>query len=394
MARAAGEISVGTTPGGPARPLAPGGRASAAAGKAGPGVAAISAAYCAGSTMTTVSCRPCPDVPTATETAADRWTPGTRVISRWAAGMIPGPTSGAVTRASAPVADQDAATSARATAPWAMAANAITVNARTSANAGSRLAWAAARPRAKPTTSTTPRRRRLSVVSQRKPTGYARMISRATGTAASTGAALVNRSTWPGGGRPCCRSRIRPAAAAQTSAESATQRRAVTIRRRAAGLAPAWPARRVRYHHAASAGGPASAAAMIRPASHQASDDAGPGVARTAAPTPAAAAGSTTAAPPASAVVTSCRSDAPRARIIVNSPRRRSATSLAASSTTTAPITASGTNSSDSTRWTASSVATKDGSVLVRPLLRLIWIVADGPAAALRLVPTAVAAGR
>ncbi len=189
--------------------------------------------------MTTVSCKPWPEVPTATDTAAERRTPGTRVMSRWAVGVMPGPTSGAVTRASAPVTDQDADTSARATAPRAMAANAITVNARTSAKAGSRLACAAARPRAKPTTSTTPRRLRLSLVSQRSPAGYARMISNATGTAASTGAALVNRLTWPGGGSPCCRSRISPPAAAQTSAQSATQRRAAAIRRRAAGPDPA-----------------------------------------------------------------------------------------------------------------------------------------------------------
>ncbi len=134
-------------------------------------MAAASAAYRAGSTITTVSCRPWPDVPVVTDTAAERWTPGTPVMARWAAGVIPGPAAGAVTRASAPVADQDAATSARATAPRAMAANAITANARTSANAGSRLACAVSRPRAKPTTSTTPRRRRVSRVSQRSATG-------------------------------------------------------------------------------------------------------------------------------------------------------------------------------------------------------------------------------
>jgi hypothetical protein len=39
-------------------------------------------------------------------------------------------------------------------------------------------------------------------------------------------------------------------------------------------------------------------------------------------------------------------------------------------------------------------VATKTGSVVARPSLRLIWIVAEGPAAAFRLVPTEVAAGR
>ncbi len=110
--------------------------------------------------MTTGSCRPWPDVPWATATAAHRRTPGTAVIWRCAAGVIPGPTAGAVTTASAPATCQDAATSALATALRAMPANAITANARTSANAGSTPACAAARPRAKPTSSTTPRRRR------------------------------------------------------------------------------------------------------------------------------------------------------------------------------------------------------------------------------------------
>jgi hypothetical protein len=39
-------------------------------------------------------------------------------------------------------------------------------------------------------------------------------------------------------------------------------------------------------------------------------------------------------------------------------------------------------------------VATNDGNEAARPLLRVIWMVADGPAEALRLVPTDVAAGR
>ena len=114
----------------------------------------------------------------------------------------------------------------------------------------------------------------------------------------------------------------------------------------------------------------------------------------TAAPTPRAAAGRAVMAPPASATAATCRSEAPRARIIVNSPRRRAATSQAPSRTTTPPITARLTNISDSTRCTASSVATKDGSVVARPLLRLIWMVAARPADALRLVLTDVAAGR
>ena len=104
-------------------------RASAAAGNAGPGVVAARAAYCPGSTMTTGSCSPWPDVPWATATAAHRRTPGTAVIWRCAAGVIPGPTAGAVTTASAPATCQDAATSALATALRAIPANAITANA-------------------------------------------------------------------------------------------------------------------------------------------------------------------------------------------------------------------------------------------------------------------------
>ena len=104
-------------------------------------------------------------VPVVTETAAERSTPGTSVIWRCAAGVIPGPASGAATTASAPAACQDAAMSARTTASRAIAANAITVNARTSANTGSAPTRASAFPRAKPTTITTPRRRRASRVS-------------------------------------------------------------------------------------------------------------------------------------------------------------------------------------------------------------------------------------
>ena len=113
----------------------------------------------------------------------------------------------------------------------------------------------------------------------------------------------------------------------------------------------------------------------------------GPGVTATAAPTPTAAAGSTTDGTAAQRHRASCRSEAPRARIMVNSPSRCTATSRAPSSTTTAAIAARLTNSSDSTRCTASSVATKGGRTEARPSLRLIWIVADAPAAALRLGP-------
>ena len=221
------------------------------------------------------------------------------------------------------------------------------------------------------------------------------MTSTATGRAASTGAALVNRSTWPGGGSPCWRSRISPPADPRTSAASATQRRLAAIRRRPAGAGAAAAARRgARCCHAASSGGPASAVPAIRPASHHASPESGPGVTATAAPAPRTAAGRATAAPPPSATAATCRSEAPRARIIVNSPRRRAATRRAPSSTTTAAITARLTNISDSTRCTASSVATNDGSVAARPLLRLTWMVAARPADVLRLVPTPVTAGR
>ncbi len=79
---------------------------------------------------------------------------------------------------------------------------------------------------------------------------------------------------------------------------------------------------------------------------------------------------------------------------MVSSVSRCSATSLAPSSTAIAAMIARLTNSSDRARCTASSVATNDGSVVTRPLLRLIVIVADWPAAALRFVPTDVAAGR
>ena len=178
---------------------------------------------------------------------------------------------------------------------------------------------------------------------------------------------------------------------------SKTHRRATAARRRVAAAIPAFglaAPRPVRCRHMASTGGPASAAAMINAASHQASCEAGPGVTRTAAPTAIAAAGSTATAPPARATAPTCRSDAPRARIMVNSVSRCSATSLAPSSTTIAAMIARLTNNSDSARCTASSVATNDGSVLTRPLLRLIVIVADWPAVALRLVLTDVAAGR
>ncbi len=57
-------------------------------------------------------------------------------------------------------------------------------------------------------------------------------------------------------------------------------------------------------------------------------------------------------------------------------------------------MTARLTNSSDSARCTASSVATNGGSTVVRPSLRLTSVVASWPAVAFRLVPTAAAAGR
>ncbi len=111
---------------------------------------------------------------------------------------------------------------------------------------------------------------------------------------------------------------------------------------------------------------------MIRPASHQDRAEAGPGVTAMAAATATAAAGSTTAAPPRTATRAICRSEAPRARIIVNSVPRCTVTRRAPSSTTTAAITARLTNSSERARCTASSVATNDGRVTaVRPLLRL-----------------------
>ncbi len=121
--------------------------------------------------MATVSVRPWPDVPVTTETAAKRRTPGTRLITRCAAGVIPGPACGAVTTASAPAACQDADTSARVTAARAIAANAITANARTSAKAGSVPPRAAVPPRANPTTITTPRRRWASRASWRSTSG-------------------------------------------------------------------------------------------------------------------------------------------------------------------------------------------------------------------------------
>ena len=174
--------------------------------------------------------------------------------------------------------------------------------------------------------------------------------------------------------------------AAQTSAASNTQRRPAMIRRRAlaAFMAPA-PAvsRRARCHHAASTAGLASAVTMIKPASHHDSQESGPGVARTPAPTAAAAAGRTTTALPARATEATCRSEAPRARIMVNSPRRCSATSRAPSSTITAAMTARLTSSSESTRCTASSVATNDWSTGTRPLLRLITVVEPSPAVVL-----------
>ncbi len=174
--------------------------------------------------------------------------------------------------------------------------------------------------------------------------------------------------------------------AAQTSAASNTQRRPAMIRRRAlaAFMAPA-PAvsRRARCHHAASTAGLASAVRAIRPASHHDSQEAGPGVTRTPAPTAAAAAGRTTTALPARATEATCRSEAPRARIMVNSPRRCSATSRAPSSTITAAMTARLTSSSESTRCTASSVATNDWSTGTRPLLRLITVVEPSPAVVL-----------
>src|SRR5215472_5706560 len=223
MSRPAVDSSTGTGPAG--APLAARGGASAAAGNGGAGVVAVSAAYCRGTTMTTGIWMPWPDVPSVSEIAAKRWTPGTPLIWRWAAGVIPGPTSGAVTIASAPAVCHDATTSARWTASRAIAANAITANASTSANVGNTAVSAAVPPRARPTTITTPRRRPASRASWRRTIGYARRTSRATGIATSTGAALVNRSTLPGGGRPCWRSRTRPPTAAQTRAMSKTHRR-------------------------------------------------------------------------------------------------------------------------------------------------------------------------
>src|SRR6185437_8374114 len=168
MARAAGDTSTGTAPAGAAAP--PGG-ASAAAGNRGAGVPEASAAYCRGSTTATGSETPRGDVPVVTETVAARRTPGTPVMRRRAAAVRPGPVGGAVTTASAPAACQDAEVSARTTAPRAMAANAITANARMSANAGSVPVCAAELPRARPTTITTPRRRPASLVSWRRTSG-------------------------------------------------------------------------------------------------------------------------------------------------------------------------------------------------------------------------------
>ena len=221
------------------------------------------------------------------------------------------------------------------------------------------------------------------------------MTSSATGIATSTGAALVNRSTLPGGGSPCWRRTTRPPTAAQTSAMSNTHRRAAAIRRRVpAAVAPVAESRRARWSHAAISGGPASAATTIKPASHQASDEAGPGVASTAAMIPTAAAGRAAAAPPARATRATWRSDAPRARIMVNSVRRCSVTSRAPSSTTTAAMMARLTNSSDSVRCTASSVATNGERMMSRPQLSPNVTVADWPASALRLVPAEATAGR
>ena len=133
---------------------------------------------------------------------------------------------------------------------------------------------------------------------------------------------------------------------------------------------------------------------MINPASHHDSQESGPGVVRTPAAIATAVAGTTTMALPAKATAATCRSEAPRARIMMNSPRRCSATSRAPSSTITAAMTARLTSSSESARCTASSVATNDWSGGTRPLLRLITAVAAWPAAALMLLLTELAAGR
>src|SRR5262249_15069688 len=130
---AAGETSTGTRAAVPGAP----GRASAAAGNRGSGVAAVSAAELRGATSATGRLWPSPDVPVVTETVTARWTPGTPARARCAAGVIPGPTAGAVMVASAPAACQDAATLASATALRAIPANAATANASTRANAGS-----------------------------------------------------------------------------------------------------------------------------------------------------------------------------------------------------------------------------------------------------------------
>ena len=133
---------------------------------------------------------------------------------------------------------------------------------------------------------------------------------------------------------------------------------------------------------------------MIKPASHHDSQESGPGVARTPTAIATAAAGTTTIALPAKPTAATCRSEAPRARIMVNSPRRCSATSRAPSSTITAAMTARLTSSSESTRCTASSVATNDWSAGTRPLLRVTTVVAVWPAEALMLLLTELAAGR
>src|SRR6266516_3105836 len=230
-----GDMSTGTAPAGA---VPPPGRASAAAGNRAAGVPAVSAAYCCGSTIATGSETPWSDVPVVTEILATRWTPGTPVIRCCAAVVRPGPVGGAATTASAPAACHDAEMSARATPARAMAANATTANARMSAKAVSVSACAAELPRARPTTITTPRRRPTILVSWRRTSRYVRTTSNATGIAASTGAKLVNRSTLPGGGRPWSRRMIRPATAAQTSAPSATHRRAALILRRAGQRGP------------------------------------------------------------------------------------------------------------------------------------------------------------
>jgi len=79
---------------------------------------------------------------------------------------------------------------------------------------------------------------------------------------------------------------------------------------------------------------------------------------------------------------------------MLNSRSRCTVTRRAPSSTTTAAITARLTNSSDSARCTASSVATNGGRRTVRPLLRLTANGATRSVGMPRLEPTEVATGR